>query len=374
TSLKGKKMAVKSTKGKKTYAEAGVDIVKEEAGLEKLVGWVKKSFTLRDKIGAAKLDIGYFANVIDVGNGMGLAISTDGVGTKILVAQMMNKYDTIGIDCIAMNVNDVLCVGAEPISMVDYIAVSDANPVLLEEIAKGLYKGAELSKITIPGGEIAQVKEMIKGAKKGYEFDLVGTCVGTVPLDKIIIGQQIKEGDVVIGLKSSGIHSNGFTLARQALFKKGRFKIDEYIPELGRTLGEELLEPTRIYVQEVVEMINNCPNIKALIHITSDGLLNLPRVESEMGYIIDYLPEPQPIFTLLQHAGKISDEEMFKVYNMGIGFCIVIPESDADTIISIAKRHNVEGYRIGHAVKDTERKVVIEPRKLIGKESGFYKG
>ncbi|HHT9124974.1 MAG TPA: phosphoribosylformylglycinamidine cyclo-ligase [Candidatus Brocadiia bacterium] len=367
---------------KKTYAEAGVDIVKEEIGLERLVGWVKKSFALRDKIGSAKLDIGYFANVIDIGSGMGLAISTDGVGTKILVAQMMNKYDTIGIDCIAMNVNDVLCVGAEPISMVDYIAVSDANPALLEEIAKGLYKGAELSKITIPGGEIAQVREMIKGVKKGREFDLVGACVGTVPLDKIIIGQHIKEGDVVVGLKSSGIHSNGYTLARQTLLKKGRFKLDKYIPELGRTLGEELLEPTRIYVQEVVEMINigrsvsgaTCPNIKALIHITSDGLLNLTRVESEMGYIIDYLPEPQPIFSLLQHTGKISDEEMFKVYNMGIGFCIVVPESDVETIISIAKKYNVEGYKIGHTVKDKERKVIIRPRKLIGKESGFYKG
>ncbi|MGR3309844.1 MAG: phosphoribosylformylglycinamidine cyclo-ligase [Candidatus Brocadiales bacterium] len=367
-------MAERSAKVKETYAGAGVDVVKEEIGLEKLVGWVKKSFALRDKIGSAKLDIGYFANVIDIGRGMGLAIATDGVGTKILVAQMMDKYDTIGIDCIAMNVNDVLCVGAEPISMVDYIAVSDANPVLLEEIAKGLYKGAELSKITIPGGEIAQVSEMIKGVKEGCEFDIVGTCVGTVPLDKIIIGKHIKEGDVVIGLKSSGIHSNGFTLARQVLFKKGRFKIDEYIPELGRTLGEELLEPTRIYVKEVVEMINTCPNVKALIHITSDGLLNLTRVDSETGYVIDYLPEPQPIFSLLQHTGKISDEEMFKVYNMGIGFCIVVPESDAETIMSIAKKYNVEGHKIGYAVKDTERKVIIEPRKLIGKESGFYKG
>jgi phosphoribosylformylglycinamidine cyclo-ligase len=365
-------MADRSAKEKKTYAEAGVDVVKEEVGLEKLVGWVKKSFALRDKIGAAKLDIGYFANVIDIGHGTGLALSTDGVGTKILVAQMMNKYDTIGIDCIAMNVNDVLCVGAEPISLVDYIAVSDANPVLLEEIAKGLYRGAELSKITIPGGEIAQVREMIKGAKDGYEFDIVGTCVGTVPLDKIIIGQHIEEGDVVIGLKSSGVHSNGFTLARQVLFKDGRFKIDQHIPELGRTLGEELLEPTRIYVKEVVEMINTCPNIKALIHITSDGLLNLARVESEMGYVIDYLPEPQPIFSLLQQTGKISDEEMFKVYNMGIGFCIIVPEADADTIISIAKKHAVEGYRIGHAVKDAERKVIVEPKGLIGKESGFY--
>lgn len=311
---------------------------------------------------------------MEIGHGMGIAIATDGVGTKLLVAQMMNKYDTIGIDCIAMNVNDVLCVGAEPISMVDYIAVSDVDPDILEEIAKGLYKGAELSKITIPGGEIAQVREMIKGAGKGYEFDIVGTSIGTVPLNRIIVGQYIKEGDVVIGLRSNGIHSNGYTLAREVLLNKGQFKIDQHIPELGRTLGEELLEPTRIYVQEVVEMINACPNVKALIHITSDGLLNLTRVDSETGYVIDYLPEPQPIFSLIQQVGKISDEEMFKVYNMGIGFCVVVSSSCAHILMSIAKRYGVEAHKIGYTVKDAEKKVIIEPKKLIGRDGSFYKG
>jgi phosphoribosylformylglycinamidine cyclo-ligase len=350
-----------------------VDTSKAEMALKSLLRWVNKTLPLRNKIGTAMLESGYFANVIDIGCDVAIAISTDGVGTKILVAQMMDKYDTIGIDCVAMNVNDILCVGAEPIAMVDYVAVQAPEPKLLEEIGKGLYEGARLAKITIPAGEIAQVREMIKGVRDNFGFDLVGTCIGTVSPEKVIVGQDIREGDVVLGLRSSGIHSNGLSLAREVFFDKKGFGIDKHFEDLGKTIGEELLEPTRIYVSEIMDVLKAGLNTKALIHITGDGFLNLTRVESEVGYVIDRLPELQPIFSLIQRFGEVTDEEMYQVYNMGIGFCLVISEEDVDKARDILKKHNVECYRIGRAVTDKEKKVIIEPKRLIGKNGQFYR-
>lgn len=354
------------------YTLSGVDTIKEEAALKGLILWIKKTWRECTDIGVPQLPFGYFANVINVSENLGIALSTDGVGTKILVAQMMDKYDTIGIDCVAMNVNDVICVGAKPLTMLDYIAVQDVDPHILEEIAKGLYTGAMISKITIPAGEIAQIREMITGAKPDRGFDLVGTCVGIVPLDKIIIGQDIQEGDSLIGLRSSGIHSNGLTLAREVLFKKMGFRVDKHFNELNRTLGEELLEPTHIYVPEVMEILNSDINMKALIHITGDGFLNLKRVASDVGYMIDFLPEPQPIFSLIQNFGRIPDEEMFRVYNMGIGFCLIVPENEVDKTLDIARKY-VQAYRIGYAIRDETRKLIIKPKGLVGKGSRFFK-
>ncbi len=359
-------------KSAENYAKSGVDMDKAEEGVRRLLKWVGKSLNLRKSIGSSQLDIGYFANVIKIAPNLGLALSTDGVGTKVLVAQMMKKFDTIGIDCIAMNVNDVICVGAEPISMLDYIAIEDPKPEFLEEIGKGLYKGAELANVSIVGGEVSQIKEVIK-EREGYGLDLVGMCVGIIALDKINIGQNVKKDEIVIGLRSSGVHSNGLTLARNVFFTKNKFKADKYFPELKRTAGEELLEPTHIYVKEIMEMLKKEINVKSLSNITSDGLLNLARAKAETGYIIDNLPEPQPVFKLIQKLGNISDEEMFKVFNMGIGFCVVVPEKDADKVIRIAKKHNVEASRIGYTVKDPDKKVLIEEKNLIGRDNNFYK-
>src|SRR5215472_15862700 len=187
------------------YKTAGVDIKAAQSGLDKIIDHIKSTWPAPGDLGAVKLDIGYFANVIDVG-GIGLAICTDGVGSKSIIAQMMNRYDTIGIDCVAMNVNDAICVGARPISMVDYIAIEKADVEILGAIAIGLTEGAKQAGISISGGEISQLKEVIRG------FDLIGMAVGIVPLDRIIIGRDLVPGDVVIGLESSGIHSNGLTL------------------------------------------------------------------------------------------------------------------------------------------------------------------
>src|SRR5437762_6802948 len=229
---------------KATYKATGVDTAKEELGMKKVAEWVHETFAFCPSA-PVKLPIGYFANVLQITPEIGIAISTDGVGTKILLAEQLERFDTIGIDCVAMNVNDVLCVGARPISMVDYIAVQRLTPEFLEEVGVGLREGARQAGISIPAGEIAQIPEMIQGVKEGAGFDLVGTCIGVVHPNKINTGREVHPGDVVIGLPSSGIHSNGLTLARKSLLELGSMQLNEFVPAIGRTLGQELLEPTR---------------------------------------------------------------------------------------------------------------------------------
>jgi phosphoribosylformylglycinamidine cyclo-ligase len=356
------------------YSRAGVDTEKEEIALGRLHGWLDKTLRFRHgRPGAPAIGIGFFANILDIGNGQGLAISSDGVGTKILVARMMNKYDTVGIDCIAMNVNDILCVGAEPIALVDYLAVAEANPDLIEQVSKGLHDGAEMADISIPGGEIAQIPEMLVDGLPGVAFDLAGTAVGLLQMDKVISGREIADNDLIVGLRSSGIHSNGLTLAREVLFKRRGLNVGTFLGEFGRTIGEELLEPTLIYVRPVREMLNSGMRIKALMHITGDGFLNLARVESQVGFVIDYLPEPQPIFSVIQSYGNIGDEEMFRVFNMGIGFCIIVPEQDANKAIEIAKKYGIKGLILGHTARDPEKKIFIKPKGLVGKAAKFSK-
>jgi len=356
-----------------TYAWAGVDSAMEEQGMKGLLKWVRKTYGLPGERARLRVGIGYFASVVDIGGKMGLAMTTDGVGTKILVAQQMDKYDTIGIDCVAMNVNDLISVGARPIAMLDYLAVQKPQPRLLEEIGKGLYIGARQAGISIPGGEIAQLREMLKGKRRGYAFDLAGMGIGFVPLDRVVVGQNIEPGDVLVGLQSSGIHSNGLTLARRVLFDRMGYSVNTYLPQLGRTVGEELLEPTRIYVPEVMEMLEANLRIKALINITGDGFFNLVRVEAPVGYVIESLPPLPPIFPLLEELGQLKDEEMFKVFNMGVGFSVVCHKGDADKVVQIARQHKCEAFVLGYTIEDKERRVKLLPKRLIGKRGEFVK-
>ncbi|MGH7048755.1 MAG: phosphoribosylformylglycinamidine cyclo-ligase, partial [Stellaceae bacterium] len=284
------------------YRDSGVDTDEADIGLKRLVKRITHTWPPPDKSGGVQLRNGYFANVINIGGGMGLAICTDGVGSKAIIAQLMNRYDTIGIDCIAMNVNDLICVGAQPLSLVDYIAVERASAEILDAIGVGLANGAEQARISISGGEIAQLGDVVHG------FDLAGTAVGMVPLDKILTGRHLEPGDRIIGIESNGIHSNGLSLARRALFKREKpLSLDYQIPETGIPLGEELLRPTLIYVREVLEILNRMSDIKALINITSDGLLNLSRVDNpRVGFRIDELSETPAIFKLIQRYGGVS--------------------------------------------------------------------
>src|SRR5262252_3083190 len=345
------------------YRESGVDTAEADAGLNRIIARVQRTWPAAG-LGRVVLPIGYFANVIEL-DGIGLALCTDGVGSKTIIADMMGKYDTIGIDCVAMNVNDMICVGATPLSLVDYIAVEKTDAAMLDAIAEGLCKGAELAQISISGGETAQLKDVVK------HFDLVGMAVGRVALDKVIDGRHVREGDVVIGVTSSGIHSNGLSLARKAFFVNHGYAVGHKFDELAVTLGEELLRPTDIYVAEAMEILATVSGVKALINITSDGLLNLTRVDAPVGFEIDRLIEPHPIFPLIQRFAGVADSEMYEVFNMGIGFCYVVAPASADLVLSILKKHGREAQVIGHAIADADKKVRIPERSLVGRHKSF---
>lgn len=282
---------------------------------------------------------GHYASVIRLDERTGIALSTDGVGTKLLVAEQLGRFDTVGIDCVAMNVNDVICVGAEPLAMLDYIAIERGDPALCEQIGIGLARGAELAGIEIPGGELAQLGDMVRG------FDVAGACFGTVALDAIVDGSAVQPGDPVIGLPSSGIHSNGYTLARSAL---DGIPLDD--DRLGRPLGEVLLEPTEIYVKPVLELVRSEIEVRGLAHITSGGLGNLLRLAAEVTYEIDD-PLPVPgIFELIQQRAGVEDEEMHDVFNMGCGFCCIVAADEELAALELLRRHYPEAKRIGRAV------------------------
>ncbi|PWT88827.1 MAG: phosphoribosylformylglycinamidine cyclo-ligase [Acidobacteria bacterium] len=355
------------------YKDTGVDRDKKEAGLTQLLEYVNRTFRLNRC--APLLPIGYFANVIDLtpaGFPIGIAFSTDGVGTKLLIAERLGKYDTVGIDCVAMNVNDILCVGATPVSMVDYIAVSEANRELLSELGKGLFKGCEQAEVSLSGGEIAQVAELLAKKENQISFDVVGTAIGTVATDKIIVGKDLKEGDRVIGLESSGLHSNGYTLARKVCFEIGKLAVNDYVPELGRTIGEEMLIPTRIYVKEILRILKKT-EVKALFHITGGGFFNMVRTQKAVGFRIEHLPQPPQIFQFIQRIGKITNEEMFRVFNMGVGFIVVVPDDSAavQKVQEVAKSAGYSAHYLGVVTNDRERKIILEPYGLRGEAGQF---
>src|SRR6516162_4212865 len=229
------------------YRESGVDTAEADAGLNRIIARVQRTWPAAG-LGRVVLPIGYFANVIEL-DGAGLALCTDGVGSKTMIADRMRKYDTIGIDCVAMNVNDMICVAAKPLSMVDYIAIDHADAAMLDAVAAGLCEGARMAGISISGGETAQLRDIVNG------FDLAGTAIGRVDLDKVICGRDVADGDVVIGVRSNGIHSNGLSLARRAFFDSHKYRIDHKFNELDMTLGEELLRPTDIYVAEAMDIL-----------------------------------------------------------------------------------------------------------------------
>jgi phosphoribosylformylglycinamidine cyclo-ligase len=342
------------------------------SGLSALLRWIRPTF---DHPGAPRpaLDIGYFANVIPVAPNLGIAISTDGVGTKLLVAQAAGRYDTVGIDCVAMNVNDVLCVGARPVALVDYIAVEEADAELLGPLGQGIARGCELAGVSCPGGELAQVREMIRGARPRRAFDLVGTAIGTVALERILSGDAVRAGDVLLGVASSGLHSNGFTLARRALLERGGLPLDGHVAELGGTLAEELLRPTQIYVRPVVDVLDAGLPVHALAHITGDGMFNLVRTARAVGFDVEQWPAPPPIFDLVQRLGDVADEEMFRAFNMGIGFCLVVARDGADRVRRLLEEHGLVVHVLGRATDDPERTITIRSRGLVGRGGRFVR-
>ncbi|WP_135603882.1 phosphoribosylformylglycinamidine cyclo-ligase [Methanococcoides sp. NM1] len=299
-----------------TYADSGVDIEKEESTIKALTSGMTYR---REGLGAPLTDIGHYAGLIEFGE-YALAMATDGVGSKVLIANEMKRWNTVGIDCIAMNVNDLLAIGAEPISFVDYLALEEHTDEFARQIGEGLTRGAEISKMTIVGGETATLPEIING------FDLAGTCLGMVKKDEIITGEKVQLGDVLVGIPSSGVHSNGYTLVRNIVDRSEHSYHDKFPYNPETTIGDELLIPTRIYM-EVLDVIKKC-DVHGLAHITGSGLLKLKRV-TDLGFDFTDPIEPSDIFKFLQEEGNVDELEMYRTFNMGMGFLIVLPEEDA---------------------------------------------
>lgn len=300
-----------------TYAKSGVNIEKENKAIAALA---KQLTYKRTGLGAPLTDVGHYAGLIDFGE-YALALTTDGVGSKVIIANEMKRWNTVGIDCIAMNVNDLLAMGIEPLAFVDYIAISEPNDEIMRQIGEGLAKGAEMSRMTIVGGETATLPDVIKG------FDLAGTCMGMVKKERVITGERIKPGDVIVGLPSSGVHSNGYSLVRKIIDDAG-YSYQNPLPyNTDTTIGDELLIPTLIYM-EILDAVNSF-DIHGLAHITGSGLMKLHRVTKYGFDISDPLPQ-QPIFKFLQEEGMVEDAEMYKTFNMGMGFVVVLSQDDAD--------------------------------------------
>ena len=363
-------MSEKNSSEESQYAKRGVSSSGAKTSLSALLKHVLPTREFSPNFPLAA-DIGYFANVIDLGNGDGIAFCTDGVGTKIIVAELLNKYDTIGIDCIAMNVNDVICLGARPVSMVDYIACSFTDVAIFEQLGKGLAEGARQSRISISGGEISQISEIITG------IDLIGACIGHVKIDRINTGKAVRPGSLVIGLESSGVHSNGLTLARKILLgetpEEQKENVHKFEEKLGRTLGEELLEPTRIYVQPILELIDSGLEIQAMVHITGGGFLNLTRVASDnIRFVIDTLPPTPPVFQLIQDCGEVSDAEMYDVFNMGIGFCVVVEgANEVEQVTEVLKKYDMDCHVIGYVDAHHGKDVTLPEKNLISQNGKF---
>ncbi len=308
-----------------TYARAGVDIDRKSQAISALVGRLRYRRTGRGRM----IELpGQFTGLMDMGDHI-LTLATDGVGTKLLVAEALAKWDTVGIDCMAMNVNDTICVGAEPIAFVDYIALDEPRPEVTEQIGIGLDRAAEMANVDLVGGEIAVLPEMVRG------LDLSGTALGLLDKERMVTGAEVQEGDAIIGLLSSGVHSNGMTLARKVL-AAANVSLHDEVDGLDKSVGMELLTPTEIYVRDVLRVVGSV-KVTGMVDVTGGGLKNFVRLRKGLEYRITDPIEPQPIFKVLQRLGRITDQEMYRTFNMGMGFGIVLRPEGVEEALSLLK-------------------------------------
>ena len=334
-----------------TYKDSGVD---KEAGYKEVQ--LIKNLVKKTHIPGVLSDIGGFSGLFQLDKSNYeepvLVSGTDGVGTKLKIAFMMDKHDTIGEDCVAMCVNDILCQGAKPLFFLDYIATGKLIPEKMAKIVEGVSNGCIKAKCALIGGETAEMP----GLYKEDEYDMAGFSVGVVDKKKIINGSEIAQGDLIIGLPSSGVHSNGYSLVRKLVFEKKGLKVTDYIEELGCSIGEELLKPTRIYTDPVYELVEKF-NIKGLSHITGGGFYeNIPRMLPDgLTAQIDCTKiNTPPIFSLLKEWGDIHIDEMYSTFNMGVGIVFVISKEDLNHIEDFLKDKNENYYILGEIMKGNE--------------------
>jgi phosphoribosylformylglycinamidine cyclo-ligase len=338
------------------YKQAGVDIDAANQSVDLIKKWVGR--TRRPEVLA---DIGGFGGFFALNHQKYrepvLVSGTDGVGTKLQIAQMMGVHDTVGIDLVAMCVNDILVHGAEPLFFLDYIALGKLRPGLVEDLVKGVSQGCLEAGCALIGGETAEMP----GFYEGDKYDLAGFAVGVVERSTLLDGQKLKAGDVVLGLPSSGLHSNGYSLAREALLTRAGLGLEQNVPELGHTLGEELLRPTRIYVQTVQKLLEQV-EVKAMSHITGGGIVeNLARViPAGLGALLEGSAIPvQPVFELIESCGQVSRPEMYRTFNMGLGFLIMVGREDADRVLQCLSQAGERPVRIGVIKPDIEGVIIV---------------
>ncbi|MCX8163553.1 MAG: phosphoribosylformylglycinamidine cyclo-ligase [Candidatus Micrarchaeota archaeon] len=326
-----------------TYSKSGVDIdriKKIQQKINKLILSTKNKYT-------PKFIAGHYGGFFNVSN-QKLVAHCDGVGTKILVAQKLNKHDSIGIDAVAMNVNDIVCVGAKPIVGLDYIAIAKDDKALLEQIIKGIIKGCKMSNVALIGGETAIIPDMLQNPEDKIGYDLSFTVIGK--LEKFLDGSKIKEGQVLIGLQSSGLHSNGFSLARKIL------DINKW--------SKKMLEPTRIYSPIALEILQSC-KVSAFAHITGGAFSKLSRLIkfSGYGFYLEQMPQPKEIFAEIFNI--VQDPfECYRTFNMGIGFVIVAPATETEKIFEIAKKHRIKSYEIGKTIAKKDVILNFDGKKI----------
>lgn len=332
------------------YKDAGVDVANGQKEVELIKKLVEKtqSENVLSKLGGFS---GLFSlENLNIKNPV-LVSGTDGVGTKVMLAQMMDKHDTIGIDCVAMCANDILCQGAKPLFFLDYIACGKLVPEKMEKIVKGVADGCLQANSSLIGGETAEMP----GLYKENDYDLAGFCVGIVDKEKIITGEKIKKGDHIFGLKSSGIHSNGYSLVRKIVLEKEKLSLDEKIEGLDTSLGDELLKPTKIYVKEILALLEKI-EINGLSHITGGGFYeNIPRmIPDGLCAKIDVRNIPLPkIFSLLEKWGELDKKDMYETFNMGVGLVFAVDKNDIDKVKEIIDENEL--LDLGEVVENDEK-------------------
>jgi phosphoribosylformylglycinamidine cyclo-ligase len=302
-----------------------------------------------------------------------LDLVIEGVGTKVLVAQLADKFDTIGVDGVAVAVNDVIRSGARPLAIADNIHAQVSDPDLISEFMKGIVKGAIEAECIVPSGEIGDVAELIKGLMEGKGFDMVFASIGIVAKEKVISGRDIKPGDVLVGMRSSGLHSNGISLARRVLFKQwgGKYEAHAVPDGLEREVVDEVLEPTRIYVKPVLRAAEEL-EVKAAVHVTGDAYMKFDKLKEfsgNIGFEFDNF-KPQPIFGLVQRTaadlgGKITDEEMFKTFNMGWGFALIVDKKYSEEAVDVLEKTGVQTEEIGHVTREEGVRILYKNRKIV---------
>ncbi len=342
--------------GESTYKDSGVDIDKANDFVERIKPLIKT--TARKEVisgiggfgGLFRFDYSKFKSPI-------LVSSTDGVGTKLKIAHLMDKHDTIGIDLVAMSVNDVVVQGAEPLFFLDYLATGKIEVEKSVKIVEGVVTGCKQAGCTLIGGETAEMP----GFYKDGEYDLAGFCVGVVDSEKLIDGSTISVNDRIIGVASSGLHSNGFSLARKILLDDAKLQVTDRVSGLAKTIGEELLEPTRIYVKPILNLLKNF-NVKGLVHITGGGFYdNIPRIipQSCRCIISGNSWEIPPVFQVMKEIGKVDEKEMFRVFNMGIGMMIVVPEKESEEVAHRLEVLGEKAYIIGTVEKREKEQALV---------------